>query len=129
MGCAENLREGTRDEVKAIIENARNGKTNVALTLVSKTPIGYSSENLRKIEQILNGAYGNARRRDEDTPGVRGYCFSAQHDEPDGIHAVFVDISCEKRDDGMVSLYAPKNHVEKVKEKLENALGIEFENA
>lgn len=127
MGCAENLREGTISEVKDIIENSRNEKNNITLTLVSNIPIEYSSENLIKIEQMLKEAYGNASRNEVKTAGIRGYCFSAQYNELDEIRAVFIDVSCEKKDDGKVSLYASKKQVEKVKEKLENALGIKLE--
>lgn len=128
MPCFGAHRNEVELEVKPT-KNSDNAKNNNTLRLASVTTIDYSNENLRKIGQVLSEVYGNSHVNDLKTPGISGYYFTAQYQRNDGTHAVFVDVSREKRDDGKVYALASKDQIERFKEKLENALGIKLDNA
>lgn len=116
------------DDVKEIIRNLN--KENDFVHYASVKPLDRSSteyhEELEKIFNSLKSLGLDVHYNLIKTSGISEHSIIGDYKKKDGIHGVFVEISCEAKDYGTVYVSSSKEKIESLKERLKESLGLEF---
>jgi hypothetical protein len=110
-----------RENVKKILEEL--GKEKESVHYVSVTPF---LGDVSKISSSLKTLGLDVNYDKVTNPGDSRHSFTGNYEEKDGTHGVFVDVSCEKKDCGIVYISSSAEKIEEVKQNLERFLGLKF---
>ena len=113
------------NDYKELIFNRNIG--NKTVELESTKPINCSKRNIRKVESQLRKRNYKVSCTETSVYGMCGFWIIGNYEHNGNIHGVFVDISNEEPDRGIVYITAAKERIESLKEGLEKSFpGIKF---